>query len=516
MKARNFFALQYHPNTNMIFYPKQTKSSFKNDFQLFLQENILNKQFDQSIDDYLQDFPETFQKFYDIEIKSGKQNFELHKFILFNRCPKFFLKFDISVNKIDIEPYLNNQKFGMQIFELLIHYIYTSEIKIDLIRTLIKKTSINNEANFLKLLADFKEIVVEKFGFNELKVNFDPKNYTRIIKELQINLKESSERQEIICDCFFNLLNHAFTNKSDSGNQSKRRCLKFSRNTYAEFYDCEIICNNEQSIRCHKCILIARSEYFRNMFMGSWVESNSAKIQLPIDLDLAQIIIDYLYSDEIQMEWIHSNSSSSTSIKSRNERETEVLFNIFILSDQLLVERLKNLCEFKLTNLVNLKNVAEILEFSNEYEARQLKEFCMEFISCNLVTLIDTKQLENVDINLLKELSKFYKSYFPIVDSRIITPYCDGLDPNKIEILPNDIIFDQRFIDGSLNDEDKKKYCNLKELGGKIQPTASLTSFLDTNQQQVDNIKDELLTMSSKSQGELKWEKVKKKVIICY
>ena len=75
MKARNFFALQYHPNTNMIFYPKQTKSSFKNDFQLFLQENVLNKQFDHSIDDYLQDFPGTFQKFYDIQIKSKNQNF---------------------------------------------------------------------------------------------------------------------------------------------------------------------------------------------------------------------------------------------------------------------------------------------------------------------------------------------------------------------------------------------------------------------------------------------------------
>ncbi len=349
-----------------------------------------------------------------------------------------------------------------------------------------------------------------------MKANFETKNFTRNLKELQINIKDSNERLDTISDFLFKLINQQFSSRSDTL-PGKRKSLKYNRSSYAEFYDCEIVCNNEQSIRCHKCVLIARSDYFRNMLMGSWVESSSEKIQLPIDMDLAQIIIDYLYTDDIQMEFIHSNSSSSSSIKSRNEREIEILFNLYILSDQILVERLKNLCEFKLTNLVNLKNVAEIFEFSNEYEADQLKEFCMEFISCNLVTLIEAKQLDNRDMALLKELSKFYKSYFPIVDSRIITPYADGLDPSKIDILPSDLIYDQRFIEGNVNDDDKKKYNLLKEITDKNQSPDSSLSNLDTTQQPINSMDGNSLTnddMPSKDGTSLKWEKVRKKVNI--
>jgi hypothetical protein len=497
-------------------YPTQTKSSYKNDFQLFFDENVINNQFDQYRDDYLQGFSGGLQKFHDIQLKFRNKTYELHKYILFNRCSKFFLKYDFSIDTIDIEPLVGNQKFSVQIFELLIRYIYTSEISKEFIKNSLKIAGINNEANFLKFLTEFKEVVVEKFGFNELKANFETKNFTRNLKELQINIKDSNERLDTISDFLFKLINQPCASKSETF-PSKRKSLKYNRSSYAEFYDCEIVCNNEQSIRCHKCVLIARSDYFRNMLMGSWVESSSEKIQLPIDMDLAQIIIDYLYTDDIQMEFIHSNSSSSSSIKSRNEREIEILFNLYILSDQILVERLKNLCEFKLTNLVNLKNVAEIFEFSNEYEANQLKEFCMEFISCNLVTLIEAKQLDNLDMTLLKELSKFYKSYFPIIDSRIITPYTDGLDPSKIDILPSDLIYDQRFIEGNLNDDDKKKYNLLKELTDKNQSPDSSLSNLDTTQQPINSMDDNSLTnddMPSKDGTSLKWEKVRKKVKI--
>ncbi|CAF0921075.1 unnamed protein product [Brachionus calyciflorus] len=75
---------------------------------------------------------------------------------------------------------------------------------------------------------------------------------------------------------------------------TKRKVFKFLRESYQEFYYCKIILNNEQSIDCHKCILIARSDFFRNILLGSWIESNSAVINLPFDADLMQIFIYYL------------------------------------------------------------------------------------------------------------------------------------------------------------------------------------------------------------------------------
>ena len=242
-------------------------------------------------------------------------------------------------------------------------------------------------------------------------------------------------------------------------NTLKKKSLKFNRFSYQDLYDCEIECNNQQSIKCHRCILIARSDYFKNMMMGYWMESSKYAIQLPFDADLMQILVDYFYSDEIQMDFIHTNQSST--IKSKTEREIEILFNLYILSDQLLVERVKNLCEFKLSNLVNLKNVVEIFEFSNQYEAKQLKEFCMEFISCNLATIVEAKQLESTSVDLLQELSEFYRNYYPLIGSRRITPYSSeiGLDPKNIDLIPLDLLYDQKFIDGYIDDEsiNKKK-----------------------------------------------------------
>ena len=509
LKARNFFALQYHPNTNMRFYPTQTRSCFQADMQLFLDEHVVSKSSSQhNHNDYSNDFYSGFQKFYDIELKYRNHTFGLHKFILLSRCAKFFLKFDMKSGQIDIEPHVNTQKFSIQILEFVIRYIYTNEISKEFMRTSFKSGKVNNEATFIKFVADFRETAVDKFGLNELKASFETKNYLNSLKDMKINSKDSDERQDVICDFFDNLVNQTLS--------SKRRVMKYTRNSYAELYDCTIDCNNDQSIKCHKCILVARSDYFRNMLMGSWLESTSARIQLPFDMDLIQIIVDYLYTDEIQMEFVHLNSNSSTSIKSRNEKEIEVLFNLYILSDQLLVERLKNLCEFKLSNLVNLKNVAEIFDFSSEYEADQLKEFCMEFISCNLVTLIDAKQLDHLDMSLLRSLSKFYRSYFPVVESRMITPYEDGLDPSKVDIIPMDVIYDQRFVDGSLNEDDKKRYA-LKEVttpSEKNQQFETETTSLDTSVVLADD-QEEAKEPSIVHDG-LKWEKVKKKVILFF
>ena len=102
------------------------------------------------------------------------------------------------------------------------------------------------------------------------------------------------------------------------------------------------------------------------MFLGGWLESSKSSITLPFDADLMEIFVDYLYTDELQLEPIVVRAQSSgSSVKSRTEKEIELAMNMYVLSDQLLVERLKNLCEFKLVYLVNLRNVLELFEFAD-------------------------------------------------------------------------------------------------------------------------------------------------------
>lgn len=146
------------------------------------------------------------------------------------------------------------------------------------------------------------------------------------------------------------------------------------------------------------------------MFMGGWLESSKSSITLPFDLDLMQIFIDYLYTDELSaMESVVERAINYSSVKSRTEKEIELAMNVYVLSDQLLVEHLKSLCEFKLVYLVSLKNVGEMLEFATQYSAQQLRQYCMEFCARNLVTLVDSRLLESLGQELLNDLSQFYR-----------------------------------------------------------------------------------------------------------
>lgn len=175
-------------------------------------------------------------------------------------------------------------------------------------------------------------------------------------------------------------------------------------------------------------------------------------------------------------------------------------------------------CEFKLANLVNLKNAIEILEFSSEYEANQLKDFTSEFIVCNLITFIEANQLETVNSNLLKDLSKFYRSYFSLVESRIITPYSSGLDLNRIELIPLDLLYDQKFIDTwtEENTAAKRKGGTNRESfpgsGCDLSPVIHEAKKSELFPVDTSLIKKNLCSDSEGKETVVKWEKVKKKV----
>ncbi len=231
-------------------------------------------------------------------------------------------------------------------------------------------------------------------------------------------------------------------------------------------------------------------------------------VELPFDADLMQILVDYLYTDDIHMEFVHASDNLSASVKSRNEREIEVLFNLFILADQMLVERLKNVCEFRLANLVNLKNVVEVLEFANDYNAKQLKDFAMEFVVCNLVTLLEAKQLEAAGMDLLKEVATFYRSYFPLVGYRVITPYSTGGGVESIELIPQELLFDQRFVDGGHEEESVGKRKSF--VSQDTSPTPAMaTTVIEARLAKSVGPEE---TGGELKEADQKWEKVKKKV----
>lgn len=91
------------------------------------------------------------------------------------------------------------------------------------------------------------------------------------------------------------------------------------------------------------------------------------------------------------------------------------------------------MCESALANLLTLKNCAELCQFAHTYNASQLKQCCMEFISLNLCSVLENKSLDVVEDVLLEDISKYYCKCNPIMSSRVITPFYNAPTDEQIE-----------------------------------------------------------------------------------
>lgn len=197
---------------------------------------------------------------------------------------------------------------------------------------------------------------------------------------------------------------------------------KFDRHKLCDLYDVRIQSDNNTVVSCHKCVLVARLEYFHSMLASGWVEtSNTSPLSLPVPGDILEILIDFLYTDSSPIVEECTNA--------------EFLCNILVCADQLLITRLKEMCEVSIATLINLKNVAEILEFSCVYNAQQLKSVCQEFIVINLAAMFEGRYLDVLSDEVLADLTSYYHNKTKAMSRRIITPYFDGPSKDFLESL---------------------------------------------------------------------------------
>ncbi len=469
-KGHNYATLQYAPTTYLTYYPIQDPSTFKPEIRALL--------FDEGTSDICLTY-------------KGKR-FHAHKFILASRCEKFFSKQDLaSKTEICLDDQL---KTNVSTFQMLLAYVYANRCESSLLADAMKASNCNSATQMAKFLQTFKELC-EKFDLKTVRQVFD--GLANSMKTLKIDFHTTT-----------NLVDHI-----DTAMRKHKMQLKYVRNSYKQLHDCEIECNDGVVISCHKCILIARSDYFNNMLLGNWLESGHKRIRLPYDSDLLTMVVDYLYTDEI----VYDLAPHATTTATKADKEIEVLFNLYVLGDQMLLDRLKSLCEFKLANLISLKSSIEIYRFAVAFNASQLKDFCSEFICNNLLSLIESKSFDAIDLDLLGELKRFYLAFYETnVGSRRITPYSDGLDVADIELVePVELLYDPKFLDGTLGgccDDDlpKRKSTSMPLLADCQKDNNNVAAVIEDP---LIPLVDHTNICADKHEAEQfqKWEKVRKK-----
>lgn len=200
---------------------------------------------------------------------------------------------------------------------------------------------------------------------------------------------------------------------------------KLNQKKCSFLYDVTIISVDGKEFPCHKCVLCARLEYFHSMLSSSWIEASScAALEMQIHSDILKVILDYLYTDE--------------AVVIKESQNVDFVCSVLVVADQLLITRLKEICEVALTEKLTLKNAAMLLEFAAMYNAEQLKLSCLQFIGLNMAALLEARSLDVLSVGVLKDLSVFYRKMIPAMDRRVITPYQDGPDISYLEIEDGD------------------------------------------------------------------------------
>ncbi|KAM4865640.1 inhibitor of Bruton tyrosine kinase isoform 1-T2 [Thomomys bottae] len=435
----NFAILQSDPKASLYEIPVVSSSSFFEEFGKLLRDT------------------DEMDNIHDVTFQVGNRIFPAHKYILAMRSDffqKLFLSDSTTSESTDI--YRKDEdssgchlfvvdKVHPDLFECLLQFIYTDTC--DFLthgfkpRLLLSKKSEeyqdspNTDMNKISCYEDDNQ----KSAYAVYK-----SNQAHTISERQKSKLKSSKKGKSGEDDPVRMLQNVAKKFGLSNLSSRLDGVRFENekiNVIAKKTSnklklnqkkCSFLCDvtmksvDGKEFPCHKCVLCARLEYFHSMLSSSWIEgSRCASLGMPIHSEVLTVILDYLYTDE--------------ALLIKESPNVDFICSVLVVADQLLIIRLKEVCEVALTEKLTLKNSAMLLEFAAMYNAEQLKLSCLQFIGLNMAALLEARSLDVLSEDVLKDLSVFYRKMIPAMDRRIITPYQEGPDISYLEVEDGDV-----------------------------------------------------------------------------
>ncbi|XP_036999672.2 inhibitor of Bruton tyrosine kinase [Artibeus jamaicensis] len=447
----NFAILQSDPKTSLYEIPAVSSSSFFEEFGQLLKET------------------DEMDSIHDVTFQVGNRIFPAHKYILALRSDffqKLFLSDGTSLDFTDVYrkdedavgcPLFVVEKVHPDLFEYLLQFMYTDTC--DFLThgfkpriNLNKKPeeyqgTPNSHLNKVNSHEDNQKSAFEVYKSNQAhtiseKLKSKPKSSKKVKsvgKDDPVGMLQNVAKKFGFSTLSSRLEGVRFENEKinviakKTGNKPKLNQEKCS-------FLCDVTMKSVdgKEFPCHKCVLCARLEYFRSMLSSSWIEASScAALEMPIRSDILKVTLDYLYTDE--------------AVVIKESQNVDFICSVLVVADQLLITRLKEICEVALTENLTLKNAAMLLEFAAMYNAEQLKLSCLQFVGLNMAALLEAKSLDVLSVGVLKDLSVFYRKMIPAMARRIITPYQDGPDISYLELLEDGDVFLKEEINNEQN-----------------------------------------------------------------
>ncbi|KAH8411036.1 hypothetical protein KR222_009926 [Zaprionus bogoriensis] len=334
---------------------------------------------------------------HDVVLHVDGESFAAHKFILFSRAPGLC---ELIRCYLDKDIYLNFDKLTGKMFELMLKHIYSNywptEDDIDCMQQSLGPEQPQQRSRVCELFLAH----LQKFQLYEL---------AKFVQKCVLHYTLKETPTDAVLYDLSDYINEHFPAPCS------HRLTRLHRTDYPELYDVRIVCEHGEVLEAHKCILVARLEYFEMMFMHSWAERTTVTFD-SVPLEYMEPILDYLYSLDTE------------SFCRQNYTET-FLYNMITLCDQYFIESLQHVCESLVLDKISIRKCGEMLDFAVMYNCKLLQQGCLDFICQNLARVLCYRSIEQCEPETLHRLNAHYRKMFqPVFDYRQITPFSEAIE----------------------------------------------------------------------------------------
>jgi N-acetylneuraminic acid mutarotase len=179
-------------------------------------------------------------------------------------------------------------------------------------------------------------------------------------------------------------LNDVYEFRFESKKQSPERTLTSDMKTLfmaAQYTDVEFLVEG-LVIPAHKCILVARSDYFAAMLRGGLKESSQNVIKISdIRAPVFKAVLEFIYTDSVTIT-------------------EDIAVELLIASDRFILKKLMTICESILLRGISSENVHFLLDIASRHQANMLQKACKNFLK-----LQDSSGIINQPSNQPTEIS---------------------------------------------------------------------------------------------------------------
>ena len=196
------------------------------------------------------------------------------------------------------------------------------------------------------------------------------------------------------------------------------------------FSDADVVIDlaDGAEVPAHSVLLTARCPFFEGLFQGRtgglWMASR--RDQAEHKAELMRVDLKHVNIKVFNLVLRHVYADTGTElfddvITTDFDEFAELLLEVLSVANELMIDRLSEICQSILGRYVNIRNVCYLLNTVAECHVTEFKNAALEYICLNLETMLEQRLLEELDLDLLAELDEVVQqnqlAYLPFARS---------------------------------------------------------------------------------------------------